>query len=56
MVKLFGSGDVYKVKNTANKEEHAMKTEMVEGEKRMLRLKIEVTVLDVREFPPRLHP
>ncbi|VDK42175.1 unnamed protein product [Cylicostephanus goldi] len=48
--KLLGSGgfgDVYKVvkENDADKKEYAMKTEMCEGDKRMLRLKIEVRVL-----------
>ncbi|PIO74846.1 hypothetical protein TELCIR_03141 [Teladorsagia circumcincta] len=50
VVKLLGSGgfgDVYKVvkHNEADKTESAMKTEMVIGDRRMLRLKIEVMVL-----------
>ncbi|ETN79351.1 hypothetical protein NECAME_09884 [Necator americanus] len=50
VVKLLGSGgfgDVYKVvkENNEDKKEYAMKTEMCEGDKRMLRLKIEVRVL-----------
>lgn len=50
IVKLLGSGgfgDVYRVIKVENldRKEYAMKTEMVEGDKRMLRLKIEVTVL-----------
>ncbi|KAK6012595.1 hypothetical protein OSTOST_22232, partial [Ostertagia ostertagi] len=50
VIKLLGSGgfgDVYKVvkENDADKQEYAMKTEMCEGDKRMLRLKIEVRVL-----------
>ncbi|WKY07978.1 hypothetical protein Q1695_007459 [Nippostrongylus brasiliensis] len=50
VVKLLGSGgfgDVYKVvkQGEADKTESAMKTEMVIGDRRMLRLKIEVLVL-----------
>nr|CDJ96919.1 Serine threonine protein kinase-related domain containing protein [Haemonchus contortus] len=50
VVKLLGSGgfgDVYKVvkHNDPDKTESAMKTEMVIGDRRMLRLKIEVLVL-----------
>ncbi|KAK6047217.1 hypothetical protein COOONC_15278, partial [Cooperia oncophora] len=50
VLKLLGSGgfgDVYKVvkENDPDKQEYAMKTEMCEGDKRMLRLKIEVRVL-----------
>lgn len=43
-----GFGDVYKVVKVDNLDtkEYAMKTEMVAGEKRMLRLKIEVSVLE----------
>ncbi|VDL73939.1 unnamed protein product [Nippostrongylus brasiliensis] len=50
ILKLLGSGgfgDVYKVvkEKDNDKQEYAMKTEMCEGDKRMLRLKIEVRVL-----------
>ncbi|KAL6730934.1 hypothetical protein Aduo_001853 [Ancylostoma duodenale] len=50
IIKLLGSGgfgDVYKVvkQDNEDKKEYAMKTEMCEGDKRMLRLKIEVRVL-----------
>ncbi|KAK6038709.1 hypothetical protein COOONC_23786 [Cooperia oncophora] len=50
VIKLLGSGgfgDVYKVvkENDGDKKEYAMKTEMVEGDKLKLRLKIEVLVL-----------
>ncbi|WKY06414.1 hypothetical protein Q1695_006533 [Nippostrongylus brasiliensis] len=50
VVKLLGSGgfgDVYKVQKVDNpdKTESAMKTEMVIGNRQMLRLKIEVVVL-----------
>ncbi|ETN80587.1 collagen triple helix repeat protein [Necator americanus] len=50
VIKLLGSGgfgDVYKVvkHNDPDKTESAMKTEMVIGDRRMLRLKIEVMVL-----------
>ncbi|PIO70000.1 hypothetical protein TELCIR_08159, partial [Teladorsagia circumcincta] len=50
VIKLLGSGgfgDVYKVvkENNEDKKIYAMKTEMVEGDKRNLRLKIEVHVL-----------
>ncbi|XGW27964.1 hypothetical protein V3C99_008062, partial [Haemonchus contortus] len=50
VVKLLGSGgfgDVYKVQkvNNPDKTESAMKTEMVIGNRQMLRLKIEVVVL-----------
>ncbi|WKX92948.1 hypothetical protein Q1695_010741 [Nippostrongylus brasiliensis] len=50
VIKLLGSGgfgDVYKVvkENNEDKHEYAMKTEMVEGDKLKLRLKIEVIVL-----------
>ncbi|RCN26158.1 hypothetical protein ANCCAN_28123 [Ancylostoma caninum] len=50
VIKLLGSGgfgDVYKVvkQDNEDKKEYAMKTEMCEGDKRMLRLKIEVRVL-----------
>ncbi|KJH50814.1 hypothetical protein DICVIV_03064 [Dictyocaulus viviparus] len=50
VVKILGSGgfgDVYKVVkvNNFDKKEYAMKTEMVEGDKLKLRLKIEVLVL-----------
>ncbi|CAJ0606158.1 unnamed protein product [Cylicocyclus nassatus] len=49
IIKLLGSGgfgDVYKVvkENDDDKKEYAMKTEMTEGDKLMLRLKIEVQV------------
>ncbi|KAE9421437.1 hypothetical protein Angca_002248, partial [Angiostrongylus cantonensis] len=50
VIKLLGSGgfgDVYKVAkvNNPDKTEYAMKTEMVVGNRQMLRLKIEVMVL-----------
>uniref|UniRef100_A0A1I7WNA8 Protein kinase domain-containing protein n=1 Tax=Heterorhabditis bacteriophora TaxID=37862 RepID=A0A1I7WNA8_HETBA len=48
IIKLLGSGgfgDVYKVTKVGGDKEYAMKTEMVIGDKRMLRLKIEVAVL-----------
>ncbi|WKX88545.1 hypothetical protein Q1695_008296 [Nippostrongylus brasiliensis] len=50
VIKILGSGgfgDVYKVvkENDADKKEYAMKTEMTDGDKRSLRLKIEVHVL-----------
>ncbi|KHJ92953.1 hypothetical protein OESDEN_07141 [Oesophagostomum dentatum] len=50
VIQLLGSGgfgDVYKVvkHNEADKSESAMKTEMVIGDRRLLRLKIEVMVL-----------
>ncbi|PIO74156.1 hypothetical protein TELCIR_03839 [Teladorsagia circumcincta] len=50
VIKLLGSGgfgDVYKVQkvNNPDKTESAMKTEMVVGNRQMLRLKIEVVVL-----------
>lgn len=49
-VKLLGAGgfgDVYKVAkvNNLDKEEYAMKTEVIGGDKRMLRLKVEVTAM-----------
>ncbi|PAV64494.1 hypothetical protein WR25_15006 [Diploscapter pachys] len=51
-----GFGDVYRVRKERSKEgkeeamDYAMKTEMVMGEKRLLRLKIEVMVLEaIRE-------
>ncbi|EYC40140.1 hypothetical protein Y032_0627g814 [Ancylostoma ceylanicum] len=50
VIKILGSGgfgDVYKVvkEESDDKKEYAMKTEMVEGDKLKLRLKIEVLVL-----------
>ncbi|KAK6736471.1 hypothetical protein RB195_019261 [Necator americanus] len=50
VIKILGSGgfgDVYKVakEDSDDKNEYAMKTEMVEGDKLKLRLKIEVVVL-----------
>ena len=49
-----GFGDVYKVVKVdhPDTQEYAMKTEMVEGDKRMLRLKIEVTVLGACRAQP----